>query len=69
MFFEGCEIYKGNNDCEDRKDDNDCKDFNCREEVLKSRTWKRLLNTPLGITTTTTTTTIEKMIITFTSYA
>ncbi len=38
MFFENCEIYKGNNDCEDRKDDNDCKDFNCCEEMLKSRT-------------------------------
>ncbi len=38
MFFEDCEIYKGDNDCESRKDNNDCKDFNCREEVLKSRT-------------------------------
>jgi len=38
MFFENCEIYKGDNDCENRKDDNDCKDFNCCEEMLKSRT-------------------------------
>jgi hypothetical protein len=38
MFFEDCEIYKDNNDCENRKDDNNYKDFNCREEMLKSRT-------------------------------
>ncbi len=38
MFFENCEIYKDNNDYENRKDDNDCKDFNCRKEMLKSRT-------------------------------
>jgi len=38
MFFEGCEIYKGDNDYENRKDDNDCKDLNYREEMFKSRT-------------------------------
>jgi hypothetical protein len=38
MFFEDCEIDKDNNDCESRKDDNDYKDFNCCEEVPKSRT-------------------------------
>jgi len=67
VFFEDCETCKGGNDCEGRKDDNDYKGFNCREEVPKSRTWRWLLGTPLGITTTTTT--IEEVIITFTSYA
>jgi hypothetical protein len=37
MFFEDCETCKGDNDYESRKDDNDYKDFNCCEEVLKSR--------------------------------
>ncbi len=37
MFFEDYEIYRDNNDCESRKDNNDCKDFNCREEIFKSR--------------------------------
>jgi hypothetical protein len=69
VFFEDCETCKGGNDCEGRKDGNDCKGFNCREEVLKSRTWRWLLNTSLGITAATATTTREKVIITFTSYA
>jgi len=38
MFFEDCETCKDNNNYESRKDDNNCEDFNCREEVPKSRT-------------------------------
>jgi hypothetical protein len=38
MFFEDCKIYKDNKNCKNCKDNNNCKDFNCREEILKSRT-------------------------------
>jgi len=38
MFFKDCEICKDNNDYKNRKDNNDCKDFNCRKEILKSKT-------------------------------
>jgi len=69
VSFEGCEIDKGGNDCEGRKDGNDYKGSNCREGVPKSRTWRWLLGTPLGITAATATTTREEVIITFTSYA
>jgi len=69
VSFEGCETCKGGNDCEGRKDDNDYKGSNCREGVPKSRMWRWLLGTPLGITAATTTTTREEVIITFTSYA